>query len=252
MSFKSPIFRIVVALTVLALPVGMFAAENVGKATGGGNAIDWQLKVSGHDRVDLAVLAPNGTRYVKSFSAGKTPSVRLSDLGTDLEDGQYNYRLEVIPNFSADVKKKLAAARAANDKVAAKKALKDAGITVQVQSGTFTILNGMIVSPDGVEPDANNVSTSPRGISSNAVKPRLNISTEDQVIPDDLIVQGSTCTGFDCVNNESFGFDTLRLKENNLRIHFDDTSSSAGYPANDWRIIANDSASGGANYLAFE
>lgn len=74
----------------------------------------------------------------------------------------------------------------------------------------------------------------------------------DFVIADDLIVQGSTCTGFDCVNGENFGFDTLRLKENNLRIHFEDTSTSAGFPANDWRIIVNDSASGGSNFFAVE
>src|SRR5882672_5192780 len=55
----------------------------------------------------------------------------------------------------------------------------------------------------------------------------------DFVIADDLIVQGSTCTGLDCVNNESFGFDTLKLKENNLRIFFEDTSVSAGFPSND-------------------
>lgn len=71
----------------------------------------------------------------------------------------------------------------------------------------------------------------------------------DQVIPDDLIVQGSTCTGFDCVNNETFGFSTLKLKENNLRIEFDDTSTSTGFPANDWQIVANDSASGSSNFL---
>ena len=46
----------------------------------------------------------------------------------------------------------------------------------------------------------------------------------DEVIPDDLIVQGSNCVGFDCVNNENFGFDTVRLKENNTRLKFDDTS----------------------------
>ena len=46
----------------------------------------------------------------------------------------------------------------------------------------------------------------------------------NQVIPDDLIVQGSACVGLDCVNNESFGFDTIRLKENNTRIKFEDTS----------------------------
>lgn len=70
----------------------------------------------------------------------------------------------------------------------------------------------------------------------------------DQVIPDDLIVQGSLCTGFDCVNNENFGFSTIRLKENNLRIEFDDTSVGT-FPANDWQIIANDSTSGGASFL---
>ena len=74
----------------------------------------------------------------------------------------------------------------------------------------------------------------------------------DHVIYDDLIVDGSACIGFDCVNGESFGFDTLRLKENNLRLNFDDTSTSASFPRNDWTIIANDSANGGASYLAFE
>ena len=74
----------------------------------------------------------------------------------------------------------------------------------------------------------------------------------DQVIPDDLIVQGSACVGLDCVNNESFGFDTIRLKENNTRIKFDDTSVSAGFPNNDWQLTANDSASGGLNKFSIE
>jgi hypothetical protein len=73
----------------------------------------------------------------------------------------------------------------------------------------------------------------------------------DQVIPDDLIVQGSICAGIDCVNNEDFGFDTIRLKENNTRIQFNDTSNTAGFPTNNWQIRANSSASGGANFLAF-
>ena len=74
----------------------------------------------------------------------------------------------------------------------------------------------------------------------------------DQVIPDDLIVQGSACVGLDCVNNESFGFDTLRLKENNTRIKFEDTSTMAGFPANKWQLTANDSASGGLNKFSIE
>ncbi|HKS64236.1 MAG TPA: tail fiber domain-containing protein [Xanthobacteraceae bacterium] len=72
----------------------------------------------------------------------------------------------------------------------------------------------------------------------------------DQVIPDDLIVQGSLCVGFDCVNNENFGSDTIILKENQLRIFFLDTSA-AGFPSNDWRLIAND-ANGSGNLFAIE
>lgn len=73
-----------------------------------------------------------------------------------------------------------------------------------------------------------------------------------QVIAMDLIVQGSECVGLDCVNSESFGFDTERLKENNLRIHFDDTSNSASFPKRDWRIVINDSGNGGAEYFGIE
>lgn len=69
---------------------------------------------------------------------------------------------------------------------------------------------------------------------------------------DDVIISFSLCVGNDCVSGESFGFDTFRLKENNLRLHFQDTSNSASFPTNDWRIVANDSTNGGASYLAFE
>ncbi|KJS32385.1 MAG: hypothetical protein VR64_07090 [Desulfatitalea sp. BRH_c12] len=76
----------------------------------------------------------------------------------------------------------------------------------------------------------------------------------DQVIGDDLIVTGSECVGVDCVDGEFFGYvggDTLRLKDNNLRIHFDDTSDNT-FPSNDWRILINDITSGGASYFAVE
>ena len=74
----------------------------------------------------------------------------------------------------------------------------------------------------------------------------------DQVIADDLIVTGSLAVGFDAVDGESFGFDTFRLKENNIRIHFDDASSSGTFPGNDWRIVINDTANDGANYFGIE
>ena len=74
----------------------------------------------------------------------------------------------------------------------------------------------------------------------------------DQVILDDLIVDGSLCIGQDCVNGESFGFDTLRLKENNLRIRFFDTSNSGSFPSRDWQITINDSTNGGANKFSID
>ena len=73
----------------------------------------------------------------------------------------------------------------------------------------------------------------------------------DFVIADDLIVQGSACVGLDCVDGESFGFDTIRVKENNTRFQFDDTSVSAGFATNNWQIRANAQGSGGASFLAF-
>jgi hypothetical protein len=77
-------------------------------------------------------------------------------------------------------------------------------------------------------------------------------SDADIVHLDDVIIDFSLCVGTDCVNGESFGFDTVRLKENNLRLHFDDTSSSASFPSNDWRITINDSSNGGDAYFSID
>lgn len=74
----------------------------------------------------------------------------------------------------------------------------------------------------------------------------------DNVIADDSIVQGSQCVGFDCVLGEVFSFETLRLKENNTRLRFVDTSSAAQFPSTDWELVANDSTNGGRNRFSIE
>lgn len=66
----------------------------------------------------------------------------------------------------------------------------------------------------------------------------------DVVVADDQIVTGRLCAGVDCINDEDFGSDLLRLKENNLRLVFTDTTPGA----TDWQVVANESADGG---LAF-
>ncbi len=78
------------------------------------------------------------------------------------------------------------------------------------------------------------------------------LATADIVHLDDVIVSLSLCVGQDCVNGESFGFDTIRLKENNLRIRAVDTSNSASFPSRDWQITFNDSANGGANKFSID
>ena len=77
-------------------------------------------------------------------------------------------------------------------------------------------------------------------------------ASADQVIPDDLIIQGSECTGFDCVNNENFGFDTVRIKGPVVRFQFTDTSIGT-FPTTDWQITVNDDdALGTANHFSIE
>jgi hypothetical protein len=73
----------------------------------------------------------------------------------------------------------------------------------------------------------------------------------DQVFNDDVIVIGSLCVGLDCANGESFGFDTIRLKENNTRIKFQDTSVGS-FPTTDWQLTANESSSGGQSKFSID
>jgi hypothetical protein len=111
-------------------------------------------------------------------------------------------------------------------------------------TGNFRVQGGQLVVAEAAT-EAAPVKPAGAGTGGGTVEPA-------QTIADNLVVQGSICSGFDCVEPESFGADTIRLKENNLRIHFDDTSTSAGFAANDWRLVANDQASGGASFFAIE
>ncbi|EDM66406.1 MAG: hypothetical protein COA76_02520 [Moritella sp.] len=67
----------------------------------------------------------------------------------------------------------------------------------------------------------------------------------DEVINDDLIISSSLCVGIECVDGEDFGFDTIRLKDDNPQIRFVDTSSTSSFPSNDWLMGANDDSNAG-------
>jgi hypothetical protein len=171
----------------------------------------------------VRVSGPNGFAFERSFAGNAALNIAAPAGGW--ADGAYTYEIAA----------QAAAARvrgASNDAVVPDD-------KAAIESGGFRVAGGVLYT---AEPFA------ARNDDGTNAGPQPN----DQVIPDDLIVQGSACIGLDCVNNESFGFDTIRLKENNTRIKFDDTSASAGFPATDWQLTANDSASGGANKFSIE
>jgi hypothetical protein len=106
-----------------------------------------------------------------------------------------------------------------------------------VHSGSFTVANGAIVPPDVPETLR----------SGRPLRPAT-----DTFFADDVSAAGGVCAGTDCTNAEVYGFASIKMKENNTRIKFEDTSASAGFATTDWQISANDTTSGGANKLFVE
>jgi len=123
-------------------------------------------------------------------------------------------------------------------------------------SGSFGILDGLMLDPLAREdqldtvPAATGGRAPARGTGSGI--PAGELIQPMQTFPSDIQVQGSICVGLDCLSNESYGFDTVRLKENNTRLVFRDTSNAPGFPAVSWQLIANDSANGGRDYMAIQ
>jgi hypothetical protein len=232
-------FFVAVVLLAIAGPAAWAGAAKVSFEPG---RVQFDAQVD-YERAVLTVSMPSGEVSRQEFDAREA---LVFDLATvkDVADGGYAYELRLTPRIDAGLRKSLAEARRSGDEAAIAR-LRAQLPEAPVMSGSFMVEAGSIVEPEGKEP------TGDKGKKS-AVDAMRNATAADQVIPDDLIVQGSACVGLDCVNNENFGFDTIRLKENNLRIHFDDTSTSAGFPANDWRLIANDSASGGSSKFSIE
>jgi len=71
-----------------------------------------------------------------------------------------------------------------------------------------------------------------------------------QVYNSDLVVAGSTCTGAGCTNGMTFGFDTLAVTGGNPSVLFDDTSSSASFPTQNWRVGVDNAAPSSTFYIA--
>ncbi len=242
---KSLVLALVLIFGSAAVPVH---ADGFASSSLGSNRVTWDI-AGNYERATLTVSRPDGTVSRQEFRAGTAPAFDLADAaGNVATDGAYTWEIVLTPRLDAAQKDALGAARRSNDPAAEARILAAVGLDkIRVQSGSFAVAGGSTVPADLTEATANRAAA-PRATGDGA---RTGSFTRDQVIPDDLIVQGSACIGLDCVNNESFGFDTIRMKENNIRIKFEDTSA-AGFPTNDWQLTANDSAGGGASKFSIE
>jgi hypothetical protein len=254
------------ALAVLAaLCVGpdlASAQEPLARIRVSPTVVEWEPLVTGYDRLVLTVTGSCGV-VRREFTEGSFPTLKLTDLG-DGRDGSYSFELRLVPKLASDVLQALQTGRKNNDACVVGR-LQDEGKlpALTAQSGSVAIFRGAFVpqeESDQKSADAGDADEPAQAGEAAAVQPGVSTARKggitfatgaDQVIPDDLIVQGSECVGFDCVNNESFGFDTIRLKENNTRIKFEDTSVG-NFPTNDWQLTANDSASGGASKFSID
>lgn len=242
-----------------AIPATGQTEGSIANVSGGGSAVRWDITAANSGGT-LTINFPDGRSLRKTFSQGASPQVTIGEKHFDnLPDGVYAYEIRLA---SARSDAAMKARGKDDDPESVRAGRKRLSVTGMTQSGSFVVVNGSIVLPGGVEPEQTRepkastgpaIAPAPRATASAKVLQRIRNNHRaffmwDQVIPDDLIVQGSACVGLDCVNNEPFNFDTVRLKENNTRILFLDTSTQAGFPTNDWIIKANDSG-GGSSYL---
>ena len=261
-----------VILVVACFQMLAFGQDDKNKGvsiSGSGLNVKWDVAVP-HSELTLTISAPDGQVFRKEFKGNRAAEFSLTDKkGERFADGQYSYELRVTPQISSEVKEQLREARTKGNSDEVRRDLVRKGALSAdplVVSGGFAILNGSVIVPGMMEEGAQVARVQqPRVFRpANAIRPNPNAAMSgfqrhhavinpffDFVIADDLIVQGSACVGLDCVDGESFGFDTIRVKENNDRIQFDDTSTSAGFTTNNWQIRANAQGSGGGSFLAF-
>jgi hypothetical protein len=210
-------------------------AENLEGVSISPDAIVWNPKTE-YSHATLTVSGPGDLALRQEFPAGVAPRFDARDQGgQSYPDGSYNYELRLSPLLSSETQAALQAAAAGEQRAQTLESLRRAGELPEMPliSGHFTISDGAIVTGGRLEPVAE------RSAAQDGFAP-------NQLISEDLYVDGSQCLGTQCTGSEIFGFDTLRLKEDNLRVVFQDTSGALpGFPKNDWQIRINESSDGG-------
>jgi hypothetical protein len=208
-----------IAVPVLAATEANESSRAVALVSAGSNYLEWRPLVEA-ESITLSLADPQGLVRTFQFGPGTAPTLSFFDpKGMPLPDGLYTWELRVTPRVG----------RAAP----------------LVQSGYFTLADGRLLTSDlSKEPE--------RRLGKGSSSSLHAVTAPDQVVPDDLIVDGKGCVGLGCANGESFGAEALRLKQSAVRLRFEDTSAAAGFPTRDWQLTINDSASGGADRFSID
>ena len=180
-------------------------------------SIRWEV-LEEHAGTLLSISGPQEFSHFATFSAKETPEFLLDS--PDYPEGSYWYELRLLPVLTEETQISLAEM--------GEEERGETAAAERVQTGSFLVSAGAIVYEDIPEVP----------------------TTRDIGHLDDVYINGSLCVGFDCVNGASYGFTTIAMQENNLRMMFLDSSNSASFPDNDWAIYINETANGGAEYFA--
>ncbi|AKS43310.1 tail fiber domain-containing protein [Wenzhouxiangella marina] len=200
-----------------------------------GDVLHWSVPAD-HAGATLDLVSPTGHLASFSFMPGEAISLDLAEHAAD--QGQYLYELTLDPRIDSEQLEALRAARLAGTSL-------DLGLKVERIEGAFQRLEQAWVGPGtgaaALQADRDSgVDDLPPG------------GTISDTIIGDLTVRNSLCVGGDCLDAEAFGSDTIRLKENNLRIHFEDTSASGSFASGDWRVTVNGSQNGDPDFFAID
>lgn len=212
-------------VTALSATAGDFAVERDAEG----------LRIVPQSEHAGAVVTIDGPEAYRSLRFGANEDIFIP---VPEQDGRFTYEVTLTPVISEAGRRRITA-----DRDAAESIVGDS--SARKTSGGFEVAAGALVT-DTTEATGDTDITPRTPV--DGPQPLATVLAND-----DGVIRTNLCVGNDCPNAPAFGADTIRLQENNLHIHFDDTSTAGtGFPDNDWRLVANEQNSGQRNLFAIE
>ena len=182
------------ACVLLAMGTSLIAGASEVQESRATGVISWKTGF-GWDHAVLSVSGPAGFKRW-TIAPGSPLALGVEALAAWAEaaaapvDGAYTYELHFAPQLNDDVRAELVRRRAEADGAGP---LANPVATLPRVGGTFRIADGVIAGTGSPTPERA-------------------AATKDVLHYDDVITTGSLCVGFDCINGETFGYCTTKLK----------------------------------------